>query len=92
MVNIKEVADYAAANNGISKSAAAAVIRDALAYIKDTVADGHTVNLDKFGKFAPEVKAARQGRNPKTGETMQIPERKAVKFKVAKDFKDQVAA
>ena len=91
MINIKEIAAYVAANNGISKAAAEGVVKDAFAFIKDTVAEGGVVNLDKFGKFEQDVRAARTGRNPATGEVMQIPEKKVVKFKVAKDFKDQVA-
>lgn len=90
MVNIKEVTEYAAANNGMSKAATEKVIKDAFAYIKDSVAAGNTVNLDKFGKFEPQVKAERNGRNPATGESITIPARRVVKFKPAKDFSDQV--
>lgn len=92
MVNIKEVADYVAANNGLTKALAERAVKDAFAYIKDAVAAGTDVNLDKFGKFSPEKKAERNGRNPKTGESMVIAAKTVVKFKPAKDFKDQVSA
>jgi DNA-binding protein HU-beta len=90
MVNLKEVVEYAAANNGMSKAATEKVLKDALSYIKSEVAAGNVVNLDKFGKFEPQTKDARQGRNPATGETITIPAKRVVKFKVAKDFADSV--
>lgn len=91
MVNIKEVAAYVAANNNMSKAAAEIAIKDALAFIADTVANDEVVNLDKFGKFEPLHKAARKGRNPKTGETLDIAATVVPKFIAAKKFKDQVA-
>lgn len=92
MVNIKEIAAYVAANNGITKASAELIVKDVFAFVKDTVAEGTTVNVDKFGKFEQEIRAARTGRNPATGEVLQIAEKKVVKFKAAKDLKDQVAA
>ena len=45
-----------------------------------------------FGKLVVVDRAARMGRNPKTGETIQIPAKRAVKFRLSKEAKDGVAA
>ena len=55
------------------------------------VEDGEAV-LPGLGKMVATQKAARTGKNPKTGEPVEIPARKAVKFRVAKALKDAVAA
>ena len=56
--------------------------------VKEVVASGDKVDIAGFGSFTPVEKAARVGRNPKTGEAVQIAAKKAVKFKVSKTFKD----
>lgn len=48
------------------------------------------VSIHGFGKFEPVRKAARPGRNPRTGETVTIPARNAVKFTAAKQLKDEM--
>jgi DNA-binding protein HU-beta len=59
--------------------------------IIDVVAGGDEVNITGFGKFYPVVRKARKGRNPATGESVNIPEKTIVKFKVGKTFKDAVS-
>ncbi|MGL5716148.1 MAG: HU family DNA-binding protein [Paraclostridium sp.] len=58
--------------------------------IKAELAKGETVELFGFGKFEVITKAARDGRNPKTGETIRIEAKKAVKFKAAKALSELV--
>ena len=58
--------------------------------IIETVADGEKVTLYGFGTFEPVERAAKKGRNPKTGESLLIPSTKTAKFKVAKAFKESV--
>jgi integration host factor subunit alpha len=58
--------------------------------IKETVEAGEDVKISGFGKFEVRHKDARMGRNPKTGETVEIPERKVVRFKVSDVFKDEL--
>jgi len=53
-------------------------------------ANGNTVQLVGFGSFALGARAARMGRNPKTGEALKIAASKTVKFSVGKAFKDTV--
>ena len=87
-MNLKLLAEYTAANNAVSKKAAEALLRDAFEMIKDCVAQGEVVVIADFGKFVSQVRPAREGRNPKTGETITIPEKVVVKFKPAKAFRD----
>ena len=60
--------------------------------IQDAVIAGEKVQLIGFGTFETVERAERQGRNPKTGESMTIAASKAPKFKVSKAFKDAVKA
>ena len=55
------------------------------------VAGGNKVTLVGFGSFEPRERQAREGRNPKTGETITIPATRVPGFSVGKSFKDKVA-
>lgn len=76
--------------SGLSKKDA----EKALAAFTETVIDelkaGNKVQLVGFGTFEVSERAAREGRNPQTGETMTIAASKAPKFKAGKAFKDAV--
>jgi|688.fasta_scaffold136752_2 DNA-binding protein HU-beta len=63
----------------------------ALAVIQETVASGDSVDFIGFGSFLSVELKAREGRNPTTGETIDIPKRVTPKFKAGKTFKDLVA-
>ena len=89
-INVKEIAEYVAANHNISKAAAEAIVRDTFSFIKDELNSQSEINVAGFGKFVTEVKPARKGRNPKTGETIQIEEKRVVKFKPLKALRDEV--
>lgn len=60
------------------------------AVVTDVLVNGGEVNLSGFGKFSVADRAAREGRNPQTGESISIPASKAPKFKAGKAFKDAV--
>ena len=90
VVNKSEIAGYVAANNGLSKKAAEAVVNDVFQYIADSSNHGLEVNIKDFGKFVVKMKAARLGRNPKTGDAVNIAAKTAVSFKPAKAYKDLV--
>ena len=66
------------------------VIDAFLEVVQDQLVSGETVRLAGFGNFEVSTRAERQGRNPKTGETIVIPEKKAPKFKPAKALKDAI--
>ncbi|MDR1150127.1 MAG: HU family DNA-binding protein [Clostridiales bacterium] len=58
--------------------------------VADTLGGGDDIDLVGFGKFKVVNRSARQGKNPKTGELMNIPETKSARFKVGKSIKDAV--
>lgn len=62
----------------------------ALIAIQGAVSKGDEVKLVGFGTFSRSNRKARQGRNPKTGETVKIPGARVPRFKPGKDFKDSV--
>lgn len=55
------------------------------------LSEGREVVIPGIGKFSTQLREARQGRNPKTGESIDIPAKTVVKFTVAKALKDAVA-
>lgn len=81
---IERMADEA----GISKTAAGAALDAATEAIKATLKKGGSVTLVGFGAFTVSKRAARTGRNPKTGEAIKIKASKAPKFTPGKAFKE----
>lgn len=74
----------------ISKTKADQVLSSIIGAITDAVATGDKVTLMELGTFSVAERAARAGRNPKTGEAITIPARKVAKFKPGKKFTDAV--
>ena len=89
-MNTAEIADHLAGAHGLTKTAAKQVVEDVLKAIADAVAKGDEVSLPGFGKFKVQARAARTGRNPATGATMQIVASKKVAFRPAKELKEAV--
>ncbi|SAL59583.1 DNA-binding protein HU-alpha [Caballeronia choica] len=89
-MNKQELIDAVASDVGISKSAAADTIDAVLDAVSKAVAGGDSVQLIGFGTFATGERSARTGRNPQTGETIEIAAAKTVKFTAGKAFKDAV--
>ncbi|WP_084515466.1 HU family DNA-binding protein [Burkholderia sp. WSM2230] len=82
--------DAVASATGSSKATAGEAIDAVIGAISKAVAQGDTVQLVGFGSFSQGVRAARTGRNPATGEPIEIPAAKTVKFAAGKAFKDSV--
>jgi len=78
--------DQIAARAQRSKTEAEHIINAALALIADTLANGETVDLRGFGSFQVSAKKERQGRNPKTGDSLTIPAKKVALFKPSKEL------
>lgn len=76
----------------ISKKDAEKVLKAFTDVVSDELALGEKVQLVGFGTFEVSERAAREGRNPKTGETMMIEASKTPKFKAGKALKDYVNA
>ncbi len=86
-----EFIDAVAEKSGLSKKDANEALNAILETITDALKSGKTVSFIGFGSFSTVERAAREARVPLTGKTVQIPARKAVKFKVGKSLKDSVA-
>lgn len=89
-MNKQELVDAVASTSGTSKSAAEEAINAVLDTISKEVAAGNAVQLIGFGTFGRGERAARTGRNPATGEAIEIAAAKTVKFTVGKAFKEAV--
>ena len=76
---------------GINKKQADAVVTATVEAIMEAVSEGDKVTLVGFGSFEPRERKAREGRNPKTGEKMDIPATIVPAFSAGKLFKDMVA-
>ncbi len=85
-----ELVEKIAGGAGISKKEAEAALEAVTAGISGALASGDNVKLVGFGTFTVSQRQARIGRNPKTGEAIDIPASKAVKFKAGKGLKDAV--
>lgn len=88
-MNKKEFVNELATRLKSTKKDAEKVLEAVLETIKETVTT-EDVKFAGFGIFTTIVKSERQARNPKTGETITVPTKKAVKFKVGKEFKELV--
>ena len=74
----------------VSKKDLTTIIDGVIKTIQDAVVSGERVQLVGFGTFETTTRAAREGRNPATGQAISIPESKAPRFKAGKAFKDAV--
>ncbi|MBR6072524.1 MAG: HU family DNA-binding protein [Acholeplasmatales bacterium] len=83
------VAQLADAND-LSRRQAEKIIDDFLELIADELSRGEKVVLSGFGTFEVRTRVARSGRNPRTGEEINVPEQKTPAFKVGKILKDAV--
>ncbi|WP_153111617.1 HU family DNA-binding protein [Propionivibrio limicola] len=90
-MNKSELIDAIAGKAEISKADATKALDAFLDTIVETVAAGDAVNLIGFGAFKTSERAARQGKNPKTGEKLEIPAATVPKFAVGAGFKAAVA-
>lgn len=75
---------------GLSRHESAQIVEDVLEEICAALARGETVKLSSFGTFAVRQKAQRVGRNPKTGDRVEVPAKKIPFFKPSKELKDLV--
>ena len=89
-MNKTEFVDKVAETAQETKKDAKVLIENFVLALTDVLAEGEDVNLTPFGKFEVVERAAREGRNPQTGETMSIPAKNAVKFKPSKGLKEIV--
>jgi DNA-binding protein HU-beta len=89
-MNNNDLADKLSASQGITKADARKYVDAVFAAITDAASEGEEVSLNGFGKFKVKESPAREGRNPATGETIQIAAAKKLGFTAAKAVKDKL--
>ncbi len=87
-MNKTELVEAVAESADISKAAAGRAVDTMINSIIDALAKGDSVAIAGFGTFTVRERAARTGRNPRTGEEIQIKASKNPGFKAGKAFKD----
>jgi DNA-binding protein HU-beta len=89
-MNKSELIEAVASAAELTKADAGRAIDATVAAITDALSKGDSLSLIGFGTFSISERAARAGRNPRTGETIQIKAAKLPKFKAGKALKDAV--
>jgi DNA-binding protein HU-beta len=89
-MNRNELIEAVSERTGLAKSDAARAVDAMLGTISEVLQRGDSVNLSGFGSFVVRSRAARSGRNPRTGETIAIAASRSPAFKAGKALKDAV--
>ena len=89
-MNKSDLIDGMAADAGITKAAAKKALESFLGNVEGSLKKGNRVSLVGFGSWSVTRRAAREGRNPQTGKTIQIKAKNVVKFKAGSDLSDAV--
>lgn len=89
-MNKNDLVAAVADDSGLSKKDAASAVDSVINVITDALKSGDEVRLVGFGTFAVAQRAASQGRNPRTGETIEISASKQPKFKAGRALKDSI--
>ena len=89
-MNKSELIDVVTAKAELSRSDATKAIEATIEHIKQELVRGGTVRIADFGKFQILRRAARAGRNPRTGKQIQIAASNRIRFRAGKALKDAV--
>ena len=89
-MNKQDLINYVSADTGLSKADAKRAVESVFDNIKTALGKADTAQFIGFGTFRVEHREAREGRNPQTGEPMQISAKNVVKFKAGKELADAV--
>ena len=87
-MNVTELADQIATGHNLDKKQARTLVEGVFKAVVEAAQHGDEVSIPGFGKFKVASREARQGRNPATGETIQIAASKKLNFMPAKQVKD----
>ena len=90
MANKQELVDSVAKATGLTKKDATAAVDAVFTSIEEALKNGEKVQLIGFGNFEVRDRAARKGRNPQTGEEIEIAASKIPAFKPGKALKDAI--
>ncbi len=86
-----DLADAVHQEVGLSRNDSAALVESVLRHVSDALVRGETVKISSFGTFSVRDKAARVGRNPKTGQEVPIHPRRVLTFRSSHLMKDRIA-
>lgn len=89
-MNKTELIDAMAADAGITKAAAKKALESFLGNVESSLKKGNRVSLVGFGSWSVSRRNAREGRNPQTGQTIQIAAKNVVKFKAGAELGNAV--
>jgi integration host factor beta subunit len=87
-----DLVEVIAQKNNLPKAQTQQVVEDILEQIAQALARGEKIDLRGFGTFTVRDSAARTGRNPQTGDVIQIPARRVPGFKAGKELRDRCNA
>jgi len=90
MATKSDLVESVAIITGVSKAEANRAVDAVFTTITDNLAKGEEVRLTGFGSFRTAKRAARQGRNPQTGQTINIPASTQAKFKAGESLKNAI--
>ena len=86
-----DLADAVHSQVGLSRNESADLVEAVLGHVSDALVNGEAVKISSFGTFSVREKAARVGRNPKTGQEVPIHPRRVLTFRPSHLMKDKVA-
>ena len=89
-MNISDLIDAMAEDAGITKAAAKKALESFLGNVENSLKEGNRVSLVGFGSWSVSQRAAREGRNPQTGQPISIAAKKVVKFKAGSELSGSV--
>lgn len=89
-MNNSDLAELIAAEQGLTKTDARKLVDAVFDAVTEAAAKGDEISISGFGKFKVKDSAAREGRNPATGETIKIAASKKLGFSAAKAVKDKL--
>ena len=89
-MNKTDLANKLADSHDLTKTKAKEIVNDVFDHITKSLKTGEAVAIDGFGRFKPNARAARKGRNPQTGKEINIPASKGAGFTAAKGLKDSL--
>ncbi len=89
-MNKSDLIEQMSQDSGITKAAAKKALESFLGNVEKSLKKGNRVSLVGFGSWSVSKRAAREGRNPQTGKTIQIKAKNVVKFKAGSDLSNSV--
>jgi len=87
-VDKKELVNTISEKTGLQKNTVALILNEIHETIIEKLKDGDTVKIAGFGTFLTKIRGAHTGRNPKTGDVVEIPDKRVVKFRPGKIIKE----